>query len=55
LGRYKFNSSEETVKRIGKDWGGREFDIEYWLKLAAKELSEADNKLAMSQDNPETQ
>jgi hypothetical protein len=45
LGRYKFNCSEETVKRIGKDWGGREFDMEYWLNLAAKELSEADKKL----------
>jgi hypothetical protein len=55
LGGYKFNCSEETVKRIGKDWGGRDFDIEYWLKLAAKELSVADNKLTTSQDNPETQ
>jgi hypothetical protein len=45
LGRYKFVIDEAEAKRIGKNWGGREFDIEYWLNLATKELIEADKKL----------
>ncbi len=44
MGCYKFDVDEAEAKRIGKNWGGREFDIEYWLKLATKELTEADKK-----------
>lgn len=44
LGRYKFVGGDDEAKQIFEQWTKREFDREYWLNLATKELTEADKK-----------
>lgn len=48
LGCYKLSVDETEANKISNFWAKRKFDTEYWLKLAADKLAEADKKLPNS-------
>lgn len=41
---YKLSVSLEEAKQISKFWGNRDFDLDYWLDVAQRELTERDQK-----------
>ncbi|MBN8576268.1 MAG: hypothetical protein KF775_05770 [Cyclobacteriaceae bacterium] len=43
-GTYRLSLPLEEARAISKSWGGRDFDLDYWLKLAQQELTEHDLK-----------
>lgn len=44
-GNYKLSVDEAEADKISRLWAKRKFDMDYWLKLAATELADADKKL----------
>lgn len=49
-GSYKLDVSLEEAKRISKSWGNRDFDLDYWLDVAQRELTERDQKFPNGPD-----
>lgn len=43
-GDYTLNVSLEEAQKICREWGKRDFDLAYWLKIARQELPAYDNK-----------
>lgn len=41
---YQLNVPLEEAQKISQYWGGRDFDLEYWLKLAEEKLTLADQE-----------